>query len=197
MTTKSTALEKTLIVICGLPGSGKTTLTKKLSAGLKDYVVIDQNEVRRKHGMKRMPKRQGNINNEINCMIAKYLNNDRGVIFDSINKMMHRRHQLYGIASSCKKRVVVIETVCSECVAKDRMRARPNSDGLLSDPNDTKVYDRSKDFWEDVQLDYVNADISFVAYLQFNSEKNEVKEIIAQRGMGQITKSIRTILSTP
>ena len=196
MTIKSTSPEKTLIVICGLPGSGKTTLTKKLLAGLKDYVVIDQNEIRRKHGMKRMPKRQGHINNEINYMIAMCLSDNKGVIFDSINKMMHRRHQLYGIASSCKKRVVVIETVCSECVAKDRMRARPNSDGLLSDPNDTKVYDRSKDFWEDVHLDYVNADISFVAYLQFNSEKNEVKKIIAQRSMSRIIKLIRTILTT-
>lgn len=172
-----------LILICGLPGTGKTTLARILSAGLRGYTLLDQNEIRRKHGMRRMPKSQDAVLREIDRTAAECLRKNKGVIFESVNRYSFRRHQIYGIASCCGKRVLVIEVVCGESTAKARMRERESGDGLLSDPSDPKVYDRLKALWDDVMIDFRYPGEDHVSYVQFDSESQKFKCVIARERM--------------
>lgn len=186
--------ERFLILICGLPGTGKTTIAQKLADNLDQYVLVNQNEIRRQMGIKRMPKTQEAVLRKIDRLTATHLRDGQGVIFDSVNRHSFRRHQMYGVASGCGHRVITLEVVCSEEIAKNRIRQRPSGDGLLSDPNDPKVYDRLKALWENVEIDFKYPGEDHVAYLQFDSDKNELKEIIPRKNMKAVTRQIKTAL---
>ncbi len=185
--------EKFLILICGLPSTGKTTLAKKLARGLSQYILISQNEIRRKMGMRRMPKTQERVLRAIDRRTAQHLLAGQGVIFESVNRYSFRRHQMYGVASGCSRRVITLEIVCSEEMAKKRMRERPDGDKLLSDPKDPAVYDKLKELWENIEVDFKYPGEDHVAYWQFDSEKKELKKIIPRKGMGKVFWQIKKI----
>ncbi len=187
-----------LILICGLPSTGKTTLAKKLAEQLGQYTLISQNEIRRKMGIKRMPKNQEKVLRAIDLLTADHLRAGQGVIFESVNRYSFRRHQMYGVASACGRRVITLEIVCPEEIAKKRMQERPKGDELLSDPKDPAIYDKLKALWEDVEIDFKHPGgdhgEDHVAYLQFDSEKNELQKIIPRRGMRKIFSQVEKIL---
>lgn len=172
-----------LILICGLPGTGKTTTANTLIQNLSHYALVDQNEVRRSHGIKRMPKTQEAVLREIDRLTASLLNSGQGVIVESGNRYSWRRHQMYGIASGAGKRVVTLEVVCSEALAKKRIKSRPPGDGLIADPTDPKIYDRIKALWEDVLIDFKDPGEDFVSYVKFNTENQELEKVIVRPGM--------------
>lgn len=185
------AQEKFLVLLCGLPGTGKTVVAHALQKTFPDYAVIEQNEIRRKQGMKRMPKSQDPILREIDQQVAEHLKNGRGVIVDSVHRYSFRRHQLYGVASSCRVRVLTLEIVCGEKTAKQRIYNRKSSDGLLSDPNNPFIYDRLKNLWENVMVDFRYPGEDHVGYVQFDSEKNEFKKYVVQKGMHPFIQKIK------
>ena len=135
-------------------------------------------------GMKRMTKTQEKVLRAVDCLIARGLGSGQGVISESVNRHSFRRQQIYGVASALGRRVIVLEIVCSEETAKERILSRPRKDGLVSDPNDPAVYNKSKSFWEDVEIDFKFPGEDHVAYLQFDSEKNKLRRIITRRGIG-------------
>jgi len=105
-------MEKYLIVMAGLPGTGKTFTTIKLCQYLEGYTSISQNDLRRDAGMKKMHKTFDNILRQIDIKTKNLLENNQGVIVDSVNRYLFRRHQLYGVASCCDKKVITLECVC-------------------------------------------------------------------------------------
>lgn len=194
--------DKFLIVICGLPGTGKTTLGKKLKERLSDFEIIFQNDIRRQSGMKKMPAHgQENVLRIIDVLIGEYLRGlkTKGVIFESGNRFSFRRQQLYGIAASCQARVVTIEVVCSEETAKKRIRARPRSKegGLLGDPTDAKAYDRIKALWEDVENeDFKHLGLDHVSHIKYDTDKNAVERIRVFVGAGNFIRKLEKIMTT-
>lgn len=192
-------MNKWLIVVCGLPGTGKTESSKKLAKLLPSLVCISQNEVRREFGMKRMPKTQDAVLRKIDQRIAAYLMSGKSVVFDSVNRYLFRRQQLYGIASCLDARVITLEMICPEEVAKERMMHRPLADGLLSDSSDPKVYDKMKTEWDDVMMDFKHPGVDHVSYIKFDSHVGEMLRIIQRSGskkfitkMGHILVSDKT-----
>ena len=183
-----------LILITGLPGTGKQTSAEKLVENLENYVLIDQNELRRKAGMRKMPQKQDDINRKIDRMAASYLNKRNGVIILAGHRQVCRRNQLYGVASCCGKNVIALECVCSETEAKRRIKARPKSDGLISKPNEPKVYDRIRDLWEDINIDFKYPGQDFVSYITYNTEENKIYKNRVTYGVGKFIDEIEKIL---
>jgi len=184
-----------LIVIAGLPGTGKTTAGRKLRDSLDNYFLVDQNELRREAGMKRMPENQDRILRGIDKLVGNYLGQGNGVIVESGHRHQFRRQQLYGIASSHDTNVVIIECVCSEALSKYRMGNRNKSDRLISDPRNPEVYNRIKSLWEDIDNDfrYLGVDY-FVSYMTFDSKKQIVNKNRISKGMKAFIKKVEGIL---
>lgn len=187
-------MNKWLIVVCGLPGTGKTESSKKLAACLPSLVCISQNEVRREFGMKRHPKTQDAVLREIDRRIATCLMSGQSVVFDSVNRYQFRRQQLYGIASCLDARVITLEMICPEEVAKKRMLDRPPGDGLVSDASDPKVYDKMKIEWEAVMMDFKHPGEDHVSYIKFDSHVGEMGRIIQRNGSRKFISKIGRIL---
>ncbi len=191
---ESFCMHNYLILIAGLPGTGKQTSAEKLAENLENYVLIDQNELRRKAGMRKMPQKQDDINRRIDRMTASYLNKGRGVIILAGHRQVCRRNQLYGVASCCGRNVVTLECFCSEAEAKKRMKKRPKSDGLISKPNEPKVYDRIRDLWEDINIDFKYPGQDFVSYIIYNTEENRIYKNKITEGMSNFVNRIERIL---
>lgn len=83
-------MDKYLIIMTGLPGTGKTILAEHLSRSL-NYFYISQNNVRRDLGMKKMPQKQDKVLREIDRLAASHLKDGKGVIIDSVNRHSFRR----------------------------------------------------------------------------------------------------------
>lgn len=167
---------KSLIMLAGLPGTGKSISANKLATEL-NYTFIGQNEIRREFGMRTMPTNQDEVLRTTDRRLAWELNNGRGVIFDSVNRYGFRRQQVYGVASCCGVDAITIECVCSEKEAKKRMSARPESDTLLSDPRDPAVYDRLKTGWQDIEEDFILKGVDHVSYFIYDSEQNIFEKV--------------------
>lgn len=182
---------KHLILMAGLPGTGKSTSAKRLTEKL-GYHFISQNDVRREHGMKDMPAHQEGVLRDVDRRVFKALADGKGVILDAAHRGGHRRHQLYGIASGFGVEVAVVECVTSETEAKRRMQTRPTGDGLVVDAWDPAAYDRVAASWQDVAADF--SDISnHVAHLVYNTEKNTVE--ISKKGQdGAFVEDIKKAL---
>ena len=178
----------------GFPGTGKTVASQKLLENLTNYELISQNTIRRKMGIKTMPKTQEKTLRKIDRLTANYLREGMGVIVDSVNRHTFRRQQIYGIASSCGTNVLTLECVCSEEEAKKRMRERPNSDGLLSDPNNTKVWDKTAKYWEDIKTDFKYPGVDFVSYIVLNTETKSMDKKIIRTGAKRFINQIEKIL---
>jgi len=188
-------MKQCLIMLAGLPGTGKTTVAKHLAQHLEQFRIIEQNEVRREHGLKKMPQQQDDVLRDIDRRCARLLNSGFGVIFDSVNGYLFRRHQMYGIASCCSCEVVTLEIVCSELEAKRRIRQRPRGDGLISDPKDTKVYDTLSALWEDVQDDFKYPGEDHVSHVRFDAESRGFQDEIVRSSMRHSVNEIRDILT--
>lgn len=185
-------MKKFLIVMAGLPGTGKTT-TGKLLAEKLGFEFISQNDVRREYGMKEMPTSQAAVQRDIDRRISKYLNEEKGVVIDAAHRYGGRRHQLYGVASGLGKDVVVVETVCSEETAKKRMMERPESDGLLVDAKDPSVYDKVKDGWESVGEEFMDF-TNHVTYIKYDTETGELDVSLAGEGSEELIELVKKAL---
>lgn len=192
---------KFLILICGLPGTGKTTFGYTLKNGLLGFEVIFQNDIRRQLGMKKMPAYgQEKVLRMTDVLVAEYLRNQdvSGVIFESGNRFTFRRQQLYGIAASQKAKVVTVEVICSEKTAKNRIRARKRSkeNGLLSDPAGTSTYDRIKALWEDVKNeDFKHLGLDHVSYIKYDTDQNAILRVIINKGAKRFITKLEKLIT--
>lgn len=194
---------KSIILICGLPGTGKTSLAAKLIKALPDFILIDQTQVRRRFGEKNIPARERDGDSKsldcavrkIDRMIGEAFRSGQDIIYESANRFSSRRHQVYGIASSWDAEVLVLEAVCPEEIAKARMKKRPEGDNLLSDPNNPAVYDKHKREWQNVlEVDY-DAGLSYVSYARYDSSQNRFQVVVERDEARNLISKIKQILT--
>ena len=190
-----------LIMLCGLPAVGKSTIARKLLKVLPDHILIEQNQIRRDIGYKRMPKNgarnHDSVLRTIDRTMARHLLSGVGVICDSVNRYTFRRLQIYGVASACGVRGVALEVVCSDQVAKARMTQRPKGDGLISDPKSFKVFYNLKKEWEPLSTDFVHFGSDHINYIRYDSSSNKLARLIQHRGSrGFISKIEKALTKT-
>ncbi len=144
-----------IILICGLPGVGKTTLAKEVAL-LSKAVVLSTDKIRKE--LIRKPtysREERRMIYEIFLLIAKYLHNS-GVdcILDATFNQERSRDEVKKSLQLTDKQIHIVECVCPEEVVFSRLRSRK---GDYSDA-DIRVYKKMKKIFEPVSEPHIVVD---------------------------------------
>ena len=136
-----------LIVFGGLPGSGKTTISRELARRLSaSYIRIDTIE----QGLKAAGLALDAMGYTIaTALAAENLKLDRTVIADCVNPVLASRQGWRDLAQRYHASLVEIETICSD-LAEHRRRVESRIADLegLVQPTWQEVMDRAYQPWD-------------------------------------------------
>jgi predicted kinase len=146
-----------IVIICGLPGVGKTTLARGL-APLINATVLSTDKIRKE--LIATPTyiwEERRLVYDVLILIAKYLHN-AGVncILDAtFNTESSRKEVRRKLALTCN-RFSIIECICSEDVIMSRLKNREND---YSDA-DISIYRNMKKIYEPLRGEHIIVDTS-------------------------------------
>jgi hypothetical protein len=145
------------VVLCGLPGVGKTTLADEVSA-LMGAIVLSTDKIR-----KELFKRPTYSRNErklvydVMLLFAKYLH-DAGklCILDATFSRQRSRDQLKQVLGLKEEHLFIVQCVCPEEIVISRLTVRKD---MYSDA-DVQVYKKMKKIFEPVLGEHITVDTS-------------------------------------
>ena len=113
-------------VLCGLSGSGKSTVVKKLTSKNDDIKIVELDQLRLKHKEKRNNRREidGKVRQESKELIKQYIREGYDVIFDACNLRKDFRKIVCDLAEEyyAKTILILMDTPLSQCIKNDRDR---------------------------------------------------------------------------
>ncbi|MFW5746887.1 MAG: AAA family ATPase [Nanoarchaeota archaeon] len=137
-----------LIVLSGLPGTGKTTLSRRLTHALANSEVISLLEIRRALGHKRYNPHQNPLVHDIlHQQIVYLISQKTHVIVDSTNATQAKRLPYYHIAAATRTPVTILEMTCPTEVSKRRIRQRPRIPHTVNPPSLPTTYQKVAREW--------------------------------------------------
>jgi choline kinase/predicted kinase len=172
---KSNSLKQPLVVLCGLMGTGKTTISNIICNSRNDYVKANTDDVRRLLGKKTFdPKDTPEVNEHIYFMIKYILDQGRGIVSDSANKTEEVRKKLYKIARDIGVPIIVVECVARNETAIKRIKERPERDGLHKPTNKEQDYYDYLKLWENTERDREKIENNDITFLRVDSDSNSL-----------------------
>lgn len=115
-----------LIMMVGLPGSGKSTYAKEL-ADKYNAVICSSDEIRKElFGNEDVQDKNDEVFRLLHKRIKDYLNNKRSVIYDATNINSKRRRAFLSELKNtvCFKRCIIMATPFEECLINNFNRGR-------------------------------------------------------------------------
>lgn len=185
------SMEQGIIMLAGLPGTGKSTVGNLLKKKIKGYDLHSLFEVRQYLGHKKhRPKQDPKAFEELYRRTKSSLKNNRGVIIDNTYTMTIVRKPVYDISKSYDVPVLILECVCSEKVSKRRMKLRSKNTGLFVEPRNPKVYDKLAYRWEPLIDDLPQFSCVRINYIKYDSENRTIEKIVV---WNEVTKMVHMI----
>ncbi len=159
-----------LIMIMGLPGTGKTYLAKELSKSLPhQYIHISTDKVRRNlfnfSHHQYVPfgdelytqEKRDLVYNALYLIVDIFLSQKLSVIVDGTFYSQMKRQPLFKICQRLNQELIIIRTICSEDTIKQRIQERKIQGGDASDA-DFNIYLEIKDRFEPIPAPHLVID---------------------------------------
>ncbi len=165
-----------MVIVCGLPGSGKTTFAKKLSPSI-NAIVLSTDKIRKELiASPTYGKGERRLIYDVMILLAKYLY-DSGIncILDATFNREESRIEVKKKLGIPDKEFFVIECMCPENIIISRIKERKND---YSDAN-VEVYQKMKKIYEPVQEKHITIDTTL------DPEKNA--KIVSTKILDSIT----------
>lgn len=161
----------TLFVLCGLPGTGKSTLARQICSAYPAFDFFSLEKTRRalKHATY-LPEKNTQVYQKIYFDIQFKMAARKPIIFDSNASVIKRRADIIKLAKRYQYEVILLEFECPEAIAKQRIESRPmHKDGLFEEPNTPFVYDTLKERWEPIgKPELRHKHVHYFVYDSFN-----------------------------
>jgi len=114
-----------LVMLCGLPGTGKSTLARKLAHQLP-AVVVESDRVR--HKLFAPPdytaEESRRVHQVCHILIGWYVRHYFHVVYDATNLYEHHRGLVYRLAARTGARLIVAEVTARDQVIRERLAPR-------------------------------------------------------------------------
>ena len=136
-----------LYVLCGIPGSGKTTysqqLAEKLNAKLYCYDKIPGSS---------HPKKFVMLHKQMWMRISRDLREDHTVVCDDLHTTIKQRSDILNALKEvdCKKVLVVMTTPLEECLIRNRNRKARLPDFVLEDIHNKFEQPTLEEGWDEI-----------------------------------------------
>jgi predicted kinase len=139
---QETTAKPMLLLLTGLPGTGKSFLARRLAEALP-FVIIESDTIRKILFPQPQYTAQESrwVHRTCHALLAKLLKRGVRVIYDATNLIEYHRELVYRIGEKAGARLVVVKTVASEEVVRERLKARQEADAEVSDA-DWRIYRR-------------------------------------------------------
>ena len=141
-----------LLMLAGLPGSGKTTLAKNI-VDIHPSIVIESDQIRKTLFTEPQYTREehGKVFNLCHRLLDYYLEQNYPVIFDATNTTHRSRRGVLEIAEKRNAPILLVEVVAPQEVIIRRLKARES--GYTSDTfSDAgiEIYKRMAKSWQNI-----------------------------------------------
>jgi hypothetical protein len=151
-----------LIIICGLIGTGKSTIAREV-AGSKGWTIVSSDAVRKKLAKMSATHHEyvafekGIYSSEftaktyekMNQIAERILKEGRSVVMDASFARKEYRAKTYALAKSLNAEVTCIELVCTDEEIKRRLTLRMKQEKQISDGR-WEIFSQQKASFEDV-----------------------------------------------
>jgi predicted kinase len=126
-----------LVMLCGLPGTGKSTLARIL-AGRLPAVVVESDRVRRKlfDPPTYTVEESQRVHTVCHILMGWYLRHYYHVVYDATNLYEHHRSMVYRLAERSGARLVVTQVTAGDEVVRARLKSRRQGAPVTRDPQD-------------------------------------------------------------
>lgn len=149
-----------LLIFCGLPATGKTTLAKKVAEKINAEIL--RTDVIRKEIIKE-PKyteeEKDAVYREMFLRAGKLLSSGKNVILDANFYKKSQRDDARRVAVRAHAKFFLVEVACPEEKIRERMRERAK-EGDESDANKMDIYYKVKAAWEPITGPHIVVDTS-------------------------------------
>lgn len=144
-----------IVIICGLPGIGKTTLAKNLAEQIEAQ-VLSTDKIRKELISKpTYHKKERELIYDVMTLIAKYLHKSgKHCILDATFNREESRNNVIKKLGLPQDQLFIVECVCPENIILSRLEARKED---WSDA-DIEVYKKMKEIYEPVKRKHITAD---------------------------------------
>ena len=152
-----------LIMISGLPGTGKSYLARKL-AERETFVILESDFVRKTLFPQPTYTAWEShwVHRTIHALIRKFLAKGLRVIYDATNLIEYQREMVYHIADKAGARLVIVVTVSPDEVVQERLRRRHEGQRDPGDISDAtwQIYKRMARRQQPIRRNYLVVDTS-------------------------------------
>jgi len=161
--TDETTANPVLVMLTGLPGTGKSNLARQLAEVLP-FAIVESDQVRKIlfPQCEYTGEESQWVHRTCHALMDKLLMKGVRVIYDATN--LHERHRelVYRLADAREVKLIVVKVVSPEAVASQRLRNRQGDvkdDDDVSDA-DVKVYRRMSRSVDPIRRNHVVVDTS-------------------------------------
>ena len=147
-----------LIIMSGLPGSGKSYLSQRVAQQLP-AVVIQSDQVRKvlfPHP-DYSAEESATVHRVCREVLGRLLRRGKRVVFDATNLVEFQREILYSLAEHCGAGLLIVRTVAPEEMIRKRLEQRRTNGAELSDA-DWSVYRRMLKSEQQIRRAHLNVD---------------------------------------
>jgi predicted kinase len=148
-----------LIIICGLPGVGKTYFAERLVKNLKaEYLSSDSIRMREIPERTYSQEEKDKVYELMAKEAKKLLEQEKDIILDATFYLEKYRHAMKEIAAKQNAQFLIIECILDESELKERMEKRRKE--KTKSEADFGVYEKVKTEFESIKSDHLTIDTS-------------------------------------
>ena len=155
-------LKPVFIIISGLPGTGKSYLSKKL-AEIIPACIIESDAVRKMLWNKPVydSMESESLFRVCHKLAENLLKDGISVVFDATNLTEYHRERLYNIGEKTNAKMLIVATTASEEVVRQRLDKR-KSGSSLNDKSDADwdIYRKMRSEQQNIRRNFILADTS-------------------------------------